>query len=133
MKFKDGQPIYVQIAERLSDEIISGKYPPGGRVPGVREYSVMVEVNINTTVRAYDLLAIRGIISQRRGLGYFVTEDAQRLILYTRRREFFEGELPELQRRMILLDISLEEVVNALKNNKLGGCSVDAQDSASQL
>ena len=34
---------------------------------------------------------------------------------------------------MILLDISLEEVVNALKNNKLGGCSVDAQGSASQL
>lgn len=133
MKFKDGQPIYVQIAERLSDEIISGKYLPGGRVPGVREYSVMFEVNINTTVRAYDLLAMRGIISQRRGLGYFVTEDARRLILYTRRREFFEGDLPELQRRMTLLDISLEEVYNALKNNKLGGCPVEDRGSASQL
>lgn len=28
MTFKDGQPIYQQIAERLADEVLSGAYPP---------------------------------------------------------------------------------------------------------
>ena len=48
MTFKDGQPIYQQIAERLADEVLSGD-PPETRVPGVREYSALLEVNVNTT------------------------------------------------------------------------------------
>ena len=76
MTFKDGQPIYQQIAERLADEVLSGAYPPETRVPGVREYSALLEVNVNTTVKAFDLLAQRGIIYARRGMGYYVANDA---------------------------------------------------------
>ena len=62
MNFKEGLPIYVQIAERLSDEILSGMYEADARVPAVREYSSLLEVNVNTAVKAFDLLRRRGVI-----------------------------------------------------------------------
>ena len=80
MNFKDGQPIYIQIAERLADEILAGKYAVDERIPGVRDYSGLLGVNVNTTVRAYDLLSAQGIIYTKRGMGYFVGTDAICLI-----------------------------------------------------
>lgn len=106
MNFKDGLPIYIQIAERLSDEILAGAYPADGRVPAVREYSALLEVNVNTTAKAFDLLVQRGVLYNRRGLGSFVSPDARRLILEARRREFMERDLPELFRRMRQLGLS---------------------------
>lgn len=114
MTFKNGQPIYVQIADRLADEIMAKKYCADERVPGVREYSVLLEVNVNTTVKAYDLLAMCGIIYNKRGMGYFVSTDAERLIRYTRRYDFFSEFVPEIRRRMRLLGISIEELTKAL-------------------
>ena len=62
MNFSNDKAIYVQIAERLSDEILPGKYKEDERIPSVREYAVLLEVNANTTVKAYDLLATDEII-----------------------------------------------------------------------
>ena len=50
MNFSNDKAIYVQIAERLSDEILAGKYKEDERIPSVREYAVLLEVNANTTV-----------------------------------------------------------------------------------
>lgn len=115
MQFRDGLPIYIQIAERLSDEVLSGTYPPEGRVPGVREYSALLEVNVNTTVKAYDQLAQRGIIAARRGMGYYVTPDAPTIIREQRQSYFRQHMLPEFLRQMKLYGISLDEVVAAWK------------------
>lgn len=57
MIFNNDKAIYVQMADRLCDEILSGKYNADDRIPSVREYAVMLEVNTNTAVKAYDLLA----------------------------------------------------------------------------
>ena len=113
MNFIDGQPIFVQIAERLSDEILQGKYGADCRVPGVRDYSVLLEVNVNTTVKAYDLLAQRGVLYSRRGLGYFVAADAQESIRNSRRHDFFQHELPRMVQKMKQLGITLEELAQA--------------------
>ena len=62
MNFKDGLPIYIQIAERLSDEILAGHYVADMRVPGIREYAALLEVNVNTAVKAFDQLDSCGIL-----------------------------------------------------------------------
>ena len=62
MDFSNDKAIYIQIAERLCDEILAGKYREDERVPSVREYAVLLEVNTNTTVKSYDQLASEGII-----------------------------------------------------------------------
>lgn len=115
MNFKEGQPIYVQIAEHLCDEVLAGTYAPDSRVPGVREYSALLEVNVNTTVKSYDLLAQRGVLYAKRGMGYYVSYDAQAQILKARRTDFHQHMLPTLFLQMRQLGVSIDEVVAAWK------------------
>lgn len=113
MNFTTEKAIYVQIADRLCDEILTGKYGDDERIPSVREYAVLLEVNANTAVKSYDLLASQGIIYNRRGLGYFVTAGAKQRILDERRREFMEQKLPEMFCSMKMLGISIGDVDKA--------------------
>ena len=108
--FSNDKAIYLQMADRLCDEILAGTYGADGRIPSVREYAVMLEVNTNTAVKAYDALARDGIIYNRRGLGYFVSPTARDTIMKSRRREFIDRTLPEMFRNMRLLGIGMDEV-----------------------
>ena len=110
MIFTNEKPIFQQMADRLSDEILAGTYQDDDRIPSVREYAVLLEVNTNTAVKAYDELARANIIYNKRGLGYFVTPGAKKQILKERKRAFMKERLPELFRQMQLLGITLEEV-----------------------
>ena len=60
MTFSNDKPIYIQMADRLCDEILSGKYQDDDRIPSVREYAVLLEVNTNTAVKAYEQTGPRG-------------------------------------------------------------------------
>ena len=110
MTFSNDKPIYIQMADRLCDEILSGAYEDDDRIPSVREYAVLLEVNTNTAVKAYEQLAREEIIYNKRGLGYFVTKGAKKQILKESKKEFMKERLPELFRQMQLLDITLEDV-----------------------
>ncbi len=110
MIFNSDKPIYVQMADRLCDEILAGTYKDDDRIPSVREYAVLLEVNTNTAVKAYDELARANIIYNKRGLGYFVTKGAKKQILKERKLVFMKERLPELFRQMQLLGITLEDV-----------------------
>ena len=110
MNFSNDKPIYIQMADRLCDEILADKYKDDDRIPSVREYAVLLEVNTNTAVKAYDELSRANIIYNKRGLGYFVTPGAKKQILKERKKEFMKERLPELFRQMKLLGITLEDV-----------------------
>jgi DNA-binding transcriptional regulator YhcF (GntR family) len=112
MIFTNDKAIYIQMADRLCDEILAGTYKDDDRIPSVREYAVLLQVNTNTAVKAYDELARANIIYNKRGLGYFVTKGARKQILKERKRLFMKEQLPELFRQMKLLDIKMEEVCN---------------------
>lgn len=116
MNFREGQPIYIQIAERLMDEISAGCYKADERVPGVREYSALLQVNVNTTVKAFDVLTMRGVIYNKRGLGSFVAPEAIQIIRTQRKQDFFEKQIPQIAHLLEQLDISVEELVEHLKN-----------------
>jgi DNA-binding transcriptional regulator YhcF (GntR family) len=110
MTFSNDKAIYIQMADRLCDEILSGRYKDDDRIPSVREYAVLLEVNTNTAVKAYEQLAREEIIYNKRGLGYFVTPGAKKQILKARKQEFMKEKLPELFRQMRLLDISITDI-----------------------
>lgn len=111
MMFSNEKPIFQQMAERLCDEILAQTYQDDERIPSVREYAVMLEVNTNTAVKAYEQLSRENIIYNKRGLGYYVTPGAREQILKQRRKAFLEQQLPELFRQMNLLGLGIEDVV----------------------
>ena len=109
--FNNDKPIFQQMADRLCDEILVQTYQDDERIPSVREYAVMLEVNTNTAVKAYEQLSRENIIYNKRGLGYYVTPGAREQILKQRRKVFLEQQLPELFRQMNLLGLGIEDVV----------------------
>ena len=109
--FSNEKPIFQQMADRLCDEILVQTYQDDERIPSVREYAVMLEVNTNTAVKAYEQLSRENIIYNKRGLGYYVTPGAREQILKQRRKAFLEQQLPELFRQMNLLGLGIEDVV----------------------
>ena len=110
MKFKESKSIYLQIADRICDEILQGQYKEEERIPSVREYAAMVEVNANTVVRSFDYLQGQDIIYNKRGLGYFVAPGGRERILELRKAVFLRDELPEFFRQLKMLDIPLSDV-----------------------
>ena len=113
MTFTNEKAIFLQMADRLCDEILASTYRADDRIPSVREYAVMLGVNTNTAVKTYELLAREGVIYNKRGMGYYVSPDARQQILERRRAEFREQTLPELFRQMRLLDIDIAEIDRA--------------------
>ena len=110
MNFNSNKAIYEQMAERLCDEIIAENYKADDRIPSVREYAIMLEVNTNTAVKAYELLAREEIIYNKRGLVSFVSPNARTQILAQRKDEVVNEMLPEVFRQMALLEIDIKDI-----------------------
>ena len=110
MNFKESKSIYLQIADRICDEILQGQYKEEERIPSVREYAATVEVNANTVVRSFDYLQGQDIIYNKRGLGYFVAPGGRERILELRKAVFLRDELPEFFRQLKMLGIPLSDV-----------------------
>ncbi|MDR2043907.1 MAG: GntR family transcriptional regulator [Clostridium sp.] len=68
------QPIYAQLAERIRMQIMSGQYPPGSKLPSVRELATVAAVNPNTMQKAFAELERSGLILTQRTNGRTVTE-----------------------------------------------------------
>ncbi len=110
MNFQNNKAIYEQIADRLCDEIMAGTYKADDRIPSVREYASLLQVNTNTAVKSYELLAREEIIYNRRGLGYFVSPDARERIHQQRKQDFISNILPGVFKEMKLLGISFGDI-----------------------
>lgn len=110
MEFEQDKAIYMQIADRIMENIIEGSWLEGERIPSVRELSVAMEVNPNTVIRAFNYLQEQMIIFNKRGIGYFVTENGQSTAQQLKRREFIRKDLPHLFRGISMLDIGFDEI-----------------------
>ena len=116
MNFKDNKAIYLQIADRIGDQILSGTLTPEGKVPSVRELAAEIEVNANTVARTYEYLQQRGIIYTKRGLGYFVSPDAKENIVASRREQLMQGEMDYFLGQLKAVGISPAELQGLYQN-----------------
>ena len=91
--FQADTPIYTQLVARLQEQIVSGAYPPGSKLPSVRDLAADAGVNPNTVQRAFAELERLGLIYTQRTSGKFVTEDAA--AIDAARRALAEGQTPQ--------------------------------------
>lgn len=110
MNFRDQQAIYLQIADYVCENILLKKWPAGDKVISIRELAVEIQVNPNTVQRAYDFLQQKNIISNRRGIGYFIEADAEKKVKAYRKEVFIDNELPQLFKNMFLLGLTFKEL-----------------------
>lgn len=113
MNYPTNQAIFIQIADRICDRVLSGEYVADSRIPSVRELAVEMEVNPNTVMRSFERLQANDIIYNKRGIGYFVSAEAAGKIRRMRHNQFVEEVLPSLFKEMQLLDVGIEELTKA--------------------
>lgn len=111
MNFKENKAIYLQIAERICDLILLGEYKEEERIPSVREYAAIVEVNFNTVMRSYEHLQSLGIIFNKRGIGYFVAIGAAEKIHTMRKEDFLQNEINDFFKQIYMLGIHMDDIV----------------------
>jgi DNA-binding transcriptional regulator YhcF (GntR family) len=111
MEFNDNKPIYRQIVDHAFNMIIDGKWPPGERIPSVREMSAEMGVNTRTVLKAMEDLQGLEVIESRRGMGFILCQDARLKVTEARRREFFEVTLPAISEEMARLGISKDDLI----------------------
>jgi DNA-binding transcriptional regulator YhcF (GntR family) len=116
MEFQNGKSIFLQIADSITDKVISGELPAGEKIPSVRELAAEMGVNPNTIMRTYGELQTMNIIENQRGIGYFVLDNAQEIILQGKKQEFFNKVLPEFIRQAQVLGISPEVLKKYIEN-----------------
>ncbi len=110
MEFRDNKAIYLQIAEYVCEHILLEKWKVDDKVPSVRELAVTLEVNPNTVMRTYDLLQNINIITNKRGVGFFVATEALENVKSYRKTQFMDDELPVVFRNVYLLNIGFDEL-----------------------
>ncbi len=118
MEFANKQAIYLQIADYICDRILKRDWQEGEKIPSIRDTAVRVEVNPNTALRTYTFLQDQGIIYNKRGIGYFVTEDGYRKTLAFKKQHFVKEELPKVFHTMNVLDMQPKDLEYYFRNFK---------------
>jgi GntR family transcriptional regulator len=110
MQFRESQAIYLQIADYVCEKILLKEWPPGERIPSVRELAIQLEVNPNTVMRTYEFLQQQTVIFNQRGIGFFAASDAITQATRYRKELFVEKDLPQVFRSLFLLGMELDEL-----------------------
>lgn len=112
MDFKSKDAIYLQIADYVNEHILLRRWAVNEKIPSVRELAADLQVNPNTVMRTYEYLQQLGVIYNKRGIGFFVAEQARRNIKKQQRERFLERDLPEFFKNIYLLGITLDEITD---------------------
>lgn len=114
--FQNDRPIYTQLIEQLALRIVSGIYPPGSRLPSVRDMAAEAAVNPNTMQRALSALETDGLLYTQRTSGRFVTEDEKKIM--QTKINLAESLIHEFFIRMEKLGYTHEQAVSLLNQTK---------------
>ena len=112
----DARPIWLQLNEKLTWSIVSGAYPPGGRLPSVRDLAAEAGVNPNTMQRALAQLETDGLAESNRTAGRTVTEHSDRIEAV--RRRLADSKMAEFLQAMSRLGFSREEAAAMLQEEE---------------
>ena len=109
------KPIYIQIAEWLETEILGGEIEPHGKVYSQYQLAEMYNINPATAGKGLTILVDEGVLYKKRGLGMFVSEEAQQIILSKRKDQTLSALIKELVREASFLQVSEGELVDMIK------------------
>jgi GntR family transcriptional regulator len=112
---EEGAPLFVQIAERLADEIADGGLAEGDQVPSTNELAAYYRINPATAAKGIGMLTDDGLLEKRRGIGMFVAAGARNRLLAERRKRFAERYVEPLVAEAGRLGINADELAALIR------------------
>ncbi|MCI9098407.1 MAG: GntR family transcriptional regulator [Lachnospiraceae bacterium] len=107
------RPIYVQLAEQVQRDIISGLYQPGAKLPSVRELASQAKVNPNTMQKALTELEHSGLVYSQRTSGRFITEDKE--MIETLKEQLASSQIQEFLEKMSCMGFQPQDTLHLIE------------------
>ncbi|MDR7075811.1 DNA-binding transcriptional regulator YhcF (GntR family) [Neobacillus niacini] len=111
----DGRPIFLQISERIEDDIIEGGLPEESQVPSTNQFAAFYKINPATAAKGVNLLVDEGILYKKRGIGMFVAEGAREKVINKRKEQFFEEYVTTMIHEAKKLGITVVQLTDMVR------------------
>lgn len=116
--FDQDKPIYIQVREKIEDQIINYQLKEGEQAPSTNQLVNFYKINHATVSKGVNQLVDEGILYKKRGIGMFVAEGAREKLVQKRKRTFIEDYIVNLVQEAEKLGITEKEIVSYIKQVK---------------
>jgi GntR family transcriptional regulator len=116
--FDDRSPIYLQIADKIKEDVLSGALGEDEQVMSTNQYASFYRINPATAAKGFQQLVEEGVLYKRRGIGMFVSPAAREKLRAERRERFFEEVVDAMIAEARVIGISLDEIVRRVEGAK---------------
>ncbi|QHT57136.1 GntR family transcriptional regulator [Cellulomonas sp. H30R-01] len=127
--FDGREPLYVQIADQIRQDVLSGALEAEEQVMSTTQYATTFRINPATAAKAFAELVDEGVLYKRRGVGMFVAPGAREKLRAERRDTFFADVVDPMLEQARLLGIDVDEVVARLRANAANAAAADPTDT----
>ncbi|OMD40042.1 MULTISPECIES: GntR family transcriptional regulator [Paenibacillus] len=111
----DTRPIFMQIAERIENDIIEETLLEESQVPSTNQFAVFYQINPATAAKGVNLLVDQGILYKKRGIGMFVASGARAVLMEKRKEQFYEQYVVTMIREAEKLGITLDQLTKMIQ------------------
>ena len=112
-KLNQDRPVYVQLIERITTDIIAGIYLPGSKLPSVRDLAQTAGVNPNTMQIALSEMERTNLVYSQRTSGRFITEDLS--MIDSLKTELASEQVKEFLEKMEKIGLSKEDIIGLIQ------------------
>lgn len=112
--FDDRSPIYLQIAEGIKNQVLSGSLKEDDQVMSTNQYAAFYQINPATAAKGFAQLVEEGVLYKKRGIGMFVSPDARERLRAARRERFFTEVVDPMLAEAQRIGIGVDEIVRHL-------------------
>jgi len=118
MDWDNKTPIYEQLKDKITAEIIEGAIKEGENIPSIRHIASLYRINPLTVSKAYQLLMDEDVVEKQRGLGLFVKPGAKNKLSSKQKKVFLTEEWPIIVKKIERLGVDKEELLTQLSQQK---------------
>ena len=119
--FDDRSPIYLQIAEQIKNDIVTGALAEDEQVMSTNQYAAFYRINPATAAKGFAQLVDEGVLYKKRGIGMFVSPNARDLLRTGRQASFFAEVVDPMIREAQAIGVPLKDVVAHIEKAAKGG------------
>lgn len=111
----DSRPIFVQIAERIEDDIIEGRIAEESQVPSMNQFAAFYQINPATAAKGVNLLVGQQILYKKRGIGMFAAEGSRVKLMEKRKEQFYVHYVVKMVQEAGKLGITAEQLSEMIR------------------
>ncbi|WP_144509321.1 GntR family transcriptional regulator [Bacillus sp. FJAT-22090] len=115
LKLDEAKPIFIQIAEYITDGILNGTMKEGEQVPSTNQFASHFQINPATAAKGINQLVDENILFKKRGVGMFVAEGAKEKLVLKHREKFLDDFITPLLKEAKKLHLTTDEIISFIK------------------